>query len=177
MANYGGKDHKDKCHDIAARSAFKNCGKEVGLEVWRIENFEPVSWKDVGHFYSGDSYIVLSTAMRHGDHGALMWDIHFWIGTDSSADEKGSAAYMTVILDDVLHGRGSQHREVQDHESDLFLSHFDSHSSHPMVIMEGGIDSGFNNVVINEEKVYKPRLLWVKGKMKKMRVRQVPVKC
>lgn len=32
-----------------------------GTEIWRIENFQPVSLpkSDYGKFYSGDSYIVL----------------------------------------------------------------------------------------------------------------------
>ncbi|MCO5558070.1 hypothetical protein L7F22_011646 [Adiantum nelumboides] len=41
--------------------AFEGAGQEDGLEVWRIENFQPVRVpkSDVGKFYTGDSYIVL----------------------------------------------------------------------------------------------------------------------
>lgn len=45
-------------------------------------------------------------------------------------------------LDDFLGGMAVQHREVEKHESDLFLSYFEN----PIVIMEGGIESGFFQV-------------------------------
>ncbi len=45
-------------------------------------------------------------------------------------------------LDDFLGGMAVQHREVEGHESNLFLSYFDA----PIVIMEGGIESGFRTV-------------------------------
>lgn len=44
-----------------------------------------------GRFYSGDSYIILNTYHKKGQ-GALVWDIHFWIGKLSTQDEYGTAA-------------------------------------------------------------------------------------
>ena len=41
-----------------------------------------------------------------------------------SQDEAGVAAYKTVELDESLGGAPVQHREVQNHESKLFISHF-----------------------------------------------------
>ena len=46
-------------------------------------------------FYRGDSYIVMNTYAIEG--GVLRWDIHFWIGSQSTADEYGVAAYKASI--------------------------------------------------------------------------------
>ncbi|KAE8778702.1 Villin-2 [Hordeum vulgare] len=50
----------------------------------RIEDFKPVALpkSDYGKFYSGDSSIVLQTTSPKG--GAYLYDVHFWIGKDSS---------------------------------------------------------------------------------------------
>lgn len=87
---------------------------------------------------------------------ALAWDVHFWIGKDSTQDEYGTAAYKTVELDDYLNGSPVQHREIQGHESKLFLSYFPK-----FMVMNGGIDSGFHHTTAPS---YKPRLLHIKGK-------------
>ena len=39
-------------------------------------------------------------------------------------DEYGTAAYKTVELDTYLDDKPIQHREVEGHESELFLSYF-----------------------------------------------------
>lgn len=104
--------------------AFANAGRAPGLEIWRIENFEPVVYpkNNYGKFYTGDSFIVLNTIERKDKK--LSWDIHFWLGSETSTDEAGAAAIYAVQLDDLLNGAPVQHREVQDHESPLFLSYF-----------------------------------------------------
>ncbi|RRT36606.1 hypothetical protein GW17_00000461 [Ensete ventricosum] len=41
--------------------AFQGVGQKVGIEIWRIEDFQPVPLpkSDYGKFHSGDSYIIL----------------------------------------------------------------------------------------------------------------------
>jgi len=130
----------------------------VGLELWRIENLAPVKQKEVtGKFHVGDSYILLSTTQGSG--GKFIWNIHFWLGAESSQDESGVAAYKTVELDDALGGGPVQYRELQGSESQLFLSYF-RHTG-GIEYLPGGIDSGFRKV---ERDVYETRLLHLKGK-------------
>ncbi|KAF3974890.1 hypothetical protein CMV_001831 [Castanea mollissima] len=146
--------------------AFQGAGQRVGTEIWRIENFQPVPLpkSEYGKFYMGDCYIVLQTAQGKG--GAYVLDIHFWIGKDSSQDESGTAALKTVELDAVLGGRAVQHREIQGHESDKFLSYFK-----PCIIpLEGGVASGFKTP---KEEVFETRLYVCRGK-RVVRMKQVP---
>lgn len=142
--------------------------KKVGVQVWRIEKFLVVPWpqKKYGKFYNGDSYIVLNTYISKGGKGAIAWDVHFWIGSESTQDEYGTAAYKTVELDDYLGGAATQYRETEGNESRKFRALFKK-----ITVMEGGIESGFNHV---EDETFRKRLLHVKGGMNTI-VREVPV--
>lgn len=120
-----------------------------------------------GKFHVGDSYILLVTTKTSS--GALSWAIHFWLGAESSQDEQGIAAYKTVELDDSLGGGPVQYREVQGHESQLFLSYFKKTGG--IEYVPGGVESGFRKV---ERDVYETRLLHLKGK-RTVRVTPVPV--
>jgi len=168
IANLGSDlDKKVRQAAAATEDAWKGAGKKLGLEIWRIEKFHVKTWpKDqFGSFYSGDSYIVLHTYKKKPDSDALAWDVHFWLGKHTSQDEAGTAAYKTVELDDLLNGATVQHREVQGHESEMFMGYF----KNQIRLMEGGVDSGFHHV---EPEKYTPRLLHLKGK-KRVRVTQV----
>ncbi|CAN1329781.1 VLN4 [Linum perenne] len=137
--------------------AFQGAGQKAGLEIWRIENFNPVAIPSAsyGKFFSGDSYIVLKSIASKS--GSMRHDIHYWLGRDTSQDEAGVAAIKTVELDAALGGRAVQYREVQGHETEKFLSYFK-----PCIIpQEGGVASGFKHVEAEE---HQTRLFVCKGK-------------
>ena len=85
--------------------------------------------------------------------------------TDNVEDESGSAVMLAVELDDALGGAPTQHREVQENESQLFLSYFKTGVKY----LPGGVKSGFTHY--DPEDVEK-RLFRVKGK-KNVQVKQV----
>jgi len=162
-------ERKIKKESAETEPAWKKAGKTVGLQIWRIVNFKVTEWPTnlYGQFYNGDSYIVLNTYHPRPDSRELAYDIHFWIGRNSTQDEYGTAAYKTVELDTYLDDKPIQHREVEGHESDLFLSYFPKGVS----LMEGGADSGFHKVTPQQ---YKPRLLHFCGQGRHVVVSQVP---
>lgn len=151
--------------------AFTGAGAKPGIEVWRIEALKPVKCgEDQGHngkFYSGDSYILLHSIM--GSTGKLSWNIHFWLGAETSLDESGVAAYKSIELDDYLGGSPVQFREVQGEESQTFMHIFKDTGG--VEYLPGGIDSGFQKV---ERDVWPTRLLHLKG-TKTVRVQEVPI--
>ncbi|RAK95295.1 gelsolin family protein [Aspergillus ibericus CBS 121593] len=135
-------DHRVKYNSAATEPAWNNgqIGQEPGLYVWRIEDFEVVAWpkERTGEFYDGDSYIVLHS-YKVGDK--LGHDIFFWLGSKTTQDEAGTAAYKTVELDEFLHGTATQHREIQQEPSEEFLGLF-----RHIAIRSGGVRSGFTHV-------------------------------
>lgn len=80
-------------------------------------------------------------------------------------DEAGAAAILTVQLDDQLGGDPVQYREVQEHESQTFLSYFKSGVRY----LPGGVSSGFHHV---DKDAFAKKLYQVKGK-RNVRVKQV----
>jgi len=163
-------DKKVKKESAMTETAWKGAGTAVGLKIWRIVKFQVKDWpkNDYGKFYAGDSYIILNTYKSDPGSADLDHDLHFWIGSHSSQDEYGTAAYKTVELDTFLDDKPVQHREVQGHESDLFLTYFKSGLS----ILEGGAETGFRHVKPEE---YKPRLLHFSGAKKNIVVHEVPL--
>jgi len=138
------------------------------MKIWRIEKFKVIAWpkEEYGSFYDGDSYIILYAYVPPGTE-KKMYNLHFWLGDNTSQDEMGTAAYKTVELDTLLDDLPVQYRETQGNETDLFLGYF----PRGLKIMSGGVDSGFRKVKPVE---YKPRLLHIKGKRK---VRAMQVAC
>jgi len=162
-------DKKIKKESAETEPAWKGVGKKVGLKQWRINKFkvEACPIEEYGKFYSGDSYIILRT-YKEEDGDELKFDVHFWIGKYSTADEFGTAAYKTVELDTFLDDKAIQHREVQANESELFKSYFDF-----FTIMKGGYDTGFNRVTPVS---YKTRLFHIVGEKKQIAVNEIGLK-
>ncbi|CAB1315160.1 unnamed protein product [Coregonus sp. 'balchen'] len=76
---------------------------------------------------------------------SLSYDIHYWIGSQSSQDEQGAAAVYTIQLDEFLGSGPIQHREAQNHD-----------------YKKGGVASGMKHIETNSYDIQ--RLLHVKGK-------------
>lgn len=140
-------DHKVKYNSAASEPAWNDgqVGSSAGLHIWRIEDFQVIPWpkEKYGQFFDGDSFIVLHSYKvgKQGEEEKLGHDIFFWLGSHTSQDEAGVAAYKTVELDEFLHGKATQHREVQESPSDAFMELFPK-----MQIRSGGVRSGFTHV-------------------------------
>ncbi|XP_016407034.1 villin-1-like [Sinocyclocheilus rhinocerous] len=127
-----------------------------GLQIWRVENMElvPCPSNTYGQFFEGDSYIILYT---HKTSNNYTYDIHYWLGKDTSNDEQGAAAIYTTQMDEHLGGAAVQHRETQGHESATFQGYF----KQGIIYKKGGVASGMKQVETNTYNIR--RLLHVKG--------------
>lgn len=165
-------EFKIKQAAAATENAFKGAGQNPGLLKWRIKNFrlEPThaTKSQLVEFFNGDSYIVLHT---YTENNALRHDIHFWLGSNTTADEAGTAAYKTVELCELFNREPVQHREEAMYESDQFLAYFEGFGG--IRILEGGYESGFHHV---EPVNYIARLMQIKGK-RVAKTTQVPLDC
>ncbi|CDO77148.1 hypothetical protein BN946_scf184657.g23 [Trametes cinnabarina] len=164
-------------HAGEKEKAWDSAGREPGVQIWRIERFTVKEWPQshYGYFYDGDSYIVLHTYKKDEDSEELSYDLHFWLGAETSQDEAGTAAYKTVELDDHLGGNPVQYREVQGYESPRFLSYFPR-----FICLHGGIASGFHHVSSpprdNSRRLYRITSLQVPGHASPhLQIREVPV--
>ena len=167
MALFGSDVEKNvKKASAETEKAWENAGTKVGLQIWRINNFQVEHWpKDAhGKFFDGDSYIILHTYKNPGED-ALLFDLHFWIGKYSTQDEYGTAAYKTVELDTLLDDKPIQHREVMENESEMFKSYFPA-----LTYQKGGAASGFKHV---ETKVAEPKLFHFHGDKRGIQVKEV----
>eukprot|EP01125_Pyxidicula_operculata_P018879 TRINITY_DN676_c0_g6_i1.p1 TRINITY_DN676_c0_g6~~TRINITY_DN676_c0_g6_i1.p1 ORF type:complete len:1235 (-),score=418.69 TRINITY_DN676_c0_g6_i1:44-3748(-) len=135
-------------------SPFQGVGVKAGLLIWRIEQFEAVPWPEelYGKLYSGDSFVFLRTIRDSGPH-----EIYYWLGSESTQDETGTAALKVIELNEKLGGMCVQYREVQFHETPRFRSLF----PHGIEYMAGGTESAFHHV---DHDHYETRLLHCKGR-------------
>ncbi|XP_020630345.1 villin-1-like [Orbicella faveolata] len=146
----------------SGQRTFPGAGTKPGVEIWRIEFFKPVKVdpKQHGKFYKGDSYIILETRTV-----GKMANIYFWLGPETSQDEQGAAASLSVILDDEMGGYPVQHRVVGGYEDKGFRNLFPNIS-----LLDGGHASGFKK----GKKEFVKALIRVKGK-RKVYASQVPL--
>ncbi|XP_014899892.1 advillin [Poecilia latipinna] len=136
---------------------FRAVTRSPGIIIWRVEKMElvQVPEKSFGNFFEGDCYVLLFTQKLNS---SLSYNIHFWIGSESSQDEQGAAAVYTIQLDDFLGSSPIQYREVQHNESDTFKGYFKS----GIIYKKGGVASGMRHTETNSYDIQ--RLLHVKGK-------------
>merc|ERR1711991_1067518 len=105
LANFGSDLEKNIKRAAAnTEKAWKGAGVAPGVQVWRIEKFKVVPWKQIGTFYTGDSFIVLHTYKQkanrfqnEADANKLSWNIHFWLGLETSQNET-SGWYKKFLL-------------------------------------------------------------------------------
>ncbi|XP_060766257.1 advillin [Neoarius graeffei] len=136
---------------------FRAVTRTPGIIIWRIEKMElvVVPEKSHGNFFEGDCYLLLCTKKS----GSMMkYNVHYWMGAESSQDEQGAAAVYAFQLDDFLGSNPIQYREVQHSESSTFCAYF----KQGIIYKKGGMASGMKHVVTNSSDVQ--RLLQVKGK-------------
>mmetsp|Transcript_29197 Transcript_29197/g.52885 ORF Transcript_29197/g.52885 Transcript_29197/m.52885 type:complete len:379 (+) Transcript_29197:68-1204(+) len=185
-----GSEEDKAAREAAAKIDFnwdEDVGSKPGVQIWRVENkrtendtpdFGINSWpeKKYGKFHRGDSYIVLITIKDPDGGDKLLSDVHFWIGSESSQDEYGVAAYKAVELDNLLGGEAMQHREIEGRESRGFVKSFPK----GITYLEGGIDSGFRKVSMNDNSFVDAHHLYRVYKKQgdqTPRCFQVPLKC
>jgi hypothetical protein len=90
-----------------------------------------------GQFFGGDCYILLYSYSRNKRSEEHI--IYFWLGNESTPDEKGAAALLAVKLDDDMGGKPVQIRVTQGKEP----AHFRQLFKGKMVVYRGGHVSGF----------------------------------
>jgi len=169
VAGIGSDEDKALRKEAAqTEAAWQECGLAPGVEIWRIEYFNvvPVDKDTYGQFYKGDSYIVLHT--QGDDDGKLTRTIYFYLGTNTTIDEQGTAAYKTVELDDFFDGEPTQVRVVMEAEPEEFTALFEG----GVAYLEGGIDSGFKHVV---PEGYDTKLMQLRRFKGEMTTIQVPL--
>jgi len=157
-------DKKARISAAKTEKEWIGAGQKEGIQTWLCANFAVKKWDTPDTFLDGDSFIVLHT-FKDKNTEALRYNVHFWLGDESSIDERGVAAYKTVELDDLLNGLPVQYRETQGNESERFLNLFKSFR-----IIHGGHDSAFRKVVA---KKFPTRLFQVFQEGKTLKVTQL----
>lgn len=92
------------------------------IKIWRVVGFEkePIALESYGHFYEGDSYLVLYSYMVKNKEAYV---IYYWQGRKSTINEKGASALLTVNLEKEFE-MAKEIRVVQGYEPMHFLKVF-----------------------------------------------------
>uniref|UniRef100_A0AC34FN51 HP domain-containing protein n=1 Tax=Panagrolaimus sp. ES5 TaxID=591445 RepID=A0AC34FN51_9BILA len=118
-------------------------------KVWRVAAFDIhlLPETDHGIFYAGDSYIILYTSDKVP--GGI---IYYWLGNHSTIDEKATAAMFVNKIDEMeCKGKATQMRVIQFKEPEHFLKMF----GNVLVILKGGVESGFKSPRANLNDFFK----------------------
>jgi len=128
------------------------------VDVFRTENFKlvPQPRELKGTFFGGDCYVILYTYQKNKKENYV---IYYWLGLNSTQDEKGAAAILAVKMDDSLGGAPIQIRVVQGKEPPHFLKIFKGE----LIIYRGGKASGFRGHQEEVQQSGNPRLFQVRG--------------
>ncbi|KAF2073451.1 hypothetical protein CYY_005236 [Polysphondylium violaceum] len=94
------------------------------VQVWRVRNhnMEPIPNHLYGHFFDGESYVIIYKYIHRNKEVNLTY---FWQGKKSTINEKGESARLAVDMDDILQlGVTKKIRVVQNKEPIHFLNIF-----------------------------------------------------
>ncbi|EFC46702.1 coronin [Naegleria gruberi] len=95
------------------------------IRMWRVSDFQKIPYQHLGHFFTGDAFIILFTYTKI-EGGKSFHKLFFWQGRDIKKKDKGTSAYKTVEINEMI-DEGvveNQIRVVQDKEPKLFLDLF-----------------------------------------------------
>jgi hypothetical protein len=112
------------------------------IQIWRVEDFEKVPYPAdlYGQFFSGDSFVILTSYKKSNKDAYL---VYFWQGRDSSINEKGASALLTIDISTEV-DNAPQIRITQQHETKHFLAMFSGR-----IIIHNGKYSDYNNRLSN----------------------------
>ncbi len=139
------------------KGPFKDAGKAVGIQMWRMERMAPVllADSDYGKLYDGECYLLLLTkSVAESDQGRFR--IFYWLGSKAAIDKTAAVAIRAVELNDRLKRAAQVSKEEQGEESKEFRSLFGS----GLRILQGGEASAIKSAARHAPK---PRLLQIRG--------------
>lgn len=134
------------------------------LIIWRVEKLKliKVPESSFGTFYEGDTFLILKINPNEKEY-----NIHIWIGNESSKDEMEFVSFKVFQLDNKFGNKGNIIYENQDNESSLFLSYFPC-----FYINKGGVDPFQGN---SDKSTIKARLFQVHSKGANIKLYQVSI--